>query len=120
MLGRVENVLNFIGENTQLLSYTDLTKGHFKISSEAYNSISSDLVTNLNSYFDTLLQDNLLVKEISSKPSLGINRLGLSHMTLNNNQKFKTFKKFEKVGAYEMTKHSSIKMNSLLLIGNNN
>ena len=117
LLGRVENVINFINDNTTHMSYSELTKRHFKISSESFDVISSKITDGVSTLVQELLVKNELVSEIMSKPSLAINRLAHHNLTINDNQLFKAFKRFEKVGAFNMTKHSTIKINSILLIG---
>lgn len=117
LLGRVENVINFINDNSGHMSYSDLTKRHFKISDQSFENISQTITGGIEEMVEGLLMENDLVKEIVSKPSLKINRLAQENLTINDNERFKAFQKFHKVSTFDMTKHSSIKINSILLIG---
>jgi hypothetical protein len=117
LLGRVENVLNFINDNTGHMSYSDLTKRHFKISDQSFDKISTKITGSIQDMVKEMLLENELVSEIVSKPSLKINRLTYDNLTINDNEQFKAFKKFQKISSFDMTKHSSIKINSILLIG---
>jgi hypothetical protein len=117
LLGRVENVLNFINDNTGHMSYSDLTKRHFKISDQSFDTISNKITDSIKDMVQKMLLENDLVSEIVSKPSLKINRLAYDNLTINDNERFKKFKKFQKISTFDMTKHSSIKINSILLIG---
>lgn len=116
LLGRVENVVNFISDHTSHISYSDLTKRHFALSKDSFESMNMKITTGVQNLVNELLENNELINEITSKPALTVNRLADENLTFNDNEKFRDFTSFEKVGAFEMTKHSSIKLNSLLLI----
>lgn len=116
LLGRVENVINFISDHTSHISYSDLTKRHFALSHESFEAINTKITQGVKELVNELLRDNELVSEITSKPTLTVNRLADENLTINDNEKFQDFTTFDRVGAFEMTKHSSIKLNSTLLI----
>ena len=120
LLGRVENVLNFINDNTGHMSYLDLTKRHFKFSDQSFEEISGKIEKGVRDMVEEMLVKNELVSEIVSKPSLKVNRLAYDNLTINDNERFKSLHRFQKISSFDMTKHSSVKINSILLMGKPN
>jgi hypothetical protein len=99
------------------MTYTDLTRRHFKISDKSFDDISNKIESGVRELVTEMLVKNELVQEIVSKPSLKVNRLAHDNLTINDNERFKSLSKFQKISSFSMTKHSSVKINSILLIG---
>ena len=118
LLGRVENITNFINENAKINQTRNSAQHIFKINGVAFEALSNEIATKTKEFLDNAMEDNNLIKDIIAKPPFSINRLSLSYLTIPEISKFNDVQHLERLNAFDMTSHPSVRILATLLVEN--
>lgn len=118
LIGRVDNMLNFIAENSKLSDNKQITKLTFKIDEAKLTKTSEDIMNILRNTFERHFEQNEMIKDLVSKPAFTINRLSQTYFTVSDQKKFIELDNFDKLNSFELTTHVSQKISCLVVMDN--
>jgi WD40 repeat protein len=118
LIGRVDNMLNFIAENSKLTDNKQITKHTFKIDDAKMGKISENILEILKNTFEKHFEQNEMVRDLMSKPAFAINRLSQTYFTVSDSKKFADLDNFDKLNSFDLTSHPSTKISCMTVMDN--
>lgn len=116
LIGRIDTLLNYLAEQAKITPNLEVTKTVFKLDDARFQAIGQELVGVVKGALKKGLESHELIDDLQAKPVYQISRIRDDFLSLNDNSEFQRVAKLNRVNLFEMSPHSSIKLNCMLVV----
>lgn len=116
LIGRIDTLVAYLNEQANASNTMHIAKSFLNLDDNKLQIVGNDSVSIIKNALKKTFESQNTLENLAAKPIFAISRIKDNFLTLDRNAEFEGTKKLEKISSFEMSEHSSTKLNSVLII----